>query len=59
MRTAAGGSAYQFLIAGVPEIARILRGSRRRALAHLQAERGRSAAVKKIRVTYHFPAWTG
>ena len=43
MATEPGGTAYQFLIAGVPETLGILRGSRRREERHLQAQRGRSA----------------
>jgi len=59
MRTAPGGSAYQFLIAGVPE-----------SLSYyVEAGGVRSESyklnvidlpsVKNIKVTYHYPAWTG
>src|SRR4051812_5662074 len=59
MRTEAGGSSYQFLIAGVPESLEY----------YVEAGGVRSSAyklnvmdlptVKKIRVTYHFPGWSG
>ena len=47
--------AYQFLIAGVPEIARILRRGRRRALSTYKLNVVDLPGVKKIRVTYHLP----
>jgi hypothetical protein len=59
MRTQAGGSSYQFLIAGVSESLDY----------YVEAAGVRSPAykltvvdlpsVKKIRVTYHYPGWTG
>jgi hypothetical protein len=59
MRTEAGGSSYQFLIAGVPESLEY----------YVEAGGVRSSsfkltvvdlpAVKRIRVTYHYPGWSG
>src|SRR4051794_837172 len=59
MRTEAGGASYQFLIAGVPESLEY----------YVEAGGVRSdsfklnvvdlPSVKNIRVTYHFPAWSG
>ena len=59
MATQPGGSAYQFLIAGVPESLEY----------YVEAGGVRSPSyklnvidlpsVKNIRVTYHFPSWTG
>ena len=59
MRTEPGGSAYQFMIAGVPETLDY----------YVEAGGVRSQqyklsvidlpSVKKIRVTYHYPSWIG
>jgi hypothetical protein len=59
MRTEPGGSAYQFLLAGVPESLEY----------YVEAGGVRSntyklnvidlPSIKNIRVTYHFPAWLG
>jgi len=59
MATQPGGNAYQFLIAGVPESLEY----------YVEAGGVRSPSyklnvidlpsVKNIRVTYHFPSWTG
>ena len=59
MRTEPGGSAYQFLIAGVPESLEyyVEAGGVRSPSYKLNVVD--LPAVKKIRVTYHFPAWTG
>ncbi len=59
MRTEPGGSAYQFLIAGVPESLEyyVEAGGVRSATYKLNVVD--LPAVKNIRVTYHFPSWTG
>ncbi len=59
MRTEPGGSAYQFLIAGVPESLDyyVEAGGVRSPSYKLNVVD--LPAVKNIRVTYHFPAWTG
>jgi hypothetical protein len=59
MRTQPDGSAYQFLIAGVPESLEyyIEAGGMRSPSYKLNVVD--LPSVKKLRVTYHFPAWTG
>ncbi|HLH17307.1 MAG TPA: hypothetical protein VKX45_08805 [Bryobacteraceae bacterium] len=59
MRTEPGGSAYQFLIAGVPESLDyyVEAGGVRSQTYHLNVVD--LPSVKRIRVTYHFPAWSG
>ncbi len=59
MRTELGGSAYQFLIAGVPESLDyyVEAGGVRSQSYHLNVVD--LPSVKRIRVTYHFPAWSG
>jgi hypothetical protein len=59
MRTEAGGSRYQFLIAGVPEPLEyyVEAGGVRSATYHLNVVD--LPSIKNITVTYHYPAWTG
>jgi hypothetical protein len=59
MRTEPGGSAYQFLIAGVPEPLEyyVEAGGVRSQTYKLNVID--LPSVKKIAVTYHFPAWSG
>ena len=59
MRTEPGGSAYQFLIAGVPESLDyyVEAGGVRSPTYHLNVVD--LPSVKSIAVTYHYPAWTG
>jgi hypothetical protein len=59
MRTEPGGSAYQFLIAGVPESLEyyVEAGGVRSASHHLNVVD--LPSIKNITVTYHYPAWTG
>jgi hypothetical protein len=59
MRTEPGGSAYQFLIAGVPESLEyyVEAGGVRSAAYHLNVVD--LPSIKNITVTYHYPAWTG
>jgi len=59
MRTEPGGSAYQFLIAGVPESLEyyVEAGGIRSASYHLNVVD--LPSIKNISVTYHYPAWTG
>jgi hypothetical protein len=59
MRTQTGGSAYQFLIAGVPESLSyyVEAGGIRSAEYKLNAID--LPSVESIKVTYHYPAWTG
>ena len=59
MRTEPDGSAYQFLIAGVPESLEyyVEAGGMRSPSYKLNVVD--LPSVKKLRVTYHFPAWTG
>ena len=59
MRTEPGGSAYQFLIAGVPESLEyyVEAGGVRSASYHLNVVD--LPSIKNITVTYHYPAWAG
>src|ERR1035438_6388183 len=59
MATEPAGSAYQFLIAGVPETLEyyVEAGGVRSAAYKLNVVE--LPSVKNIRVTYHYPAWTG
>ena len=59
MGTEPGGSAYQFLIAGVPESLEyyVEAGGVRSPTYKLNVVD--LPSVKNIRVTYHYPAWTG
>ncbi|MGB9457229.1 MAG: hypothetical protein WCB12_14375 [Bryobacteraceae bacterium] len=59
MSTEPTGSAYQFLIAGVPESLDyyVEAGGIRSAHYHLNVVE--LPSIKNIRVTYHYPAWTG
>ena len=59
MRTEPGGSAYQFMIAGVPETLEyyVEAGGVRSQTYKLNVID--LPSVKKIRVTYHYPAWSG
>src|SRR6185436_13295279 len=59
MVTQAGGSSYQFLIAGVPESLEyyVEAGGVRSTTYKLNVVD--LPSVKNIRVTYHFPAWSG
>jgi hypothetical protein len=59
MRTEEGGSAYQFLIAGVPETLEyyVEAGGVRSPAYKLNVVD--LPAVKKVAVTYHYPAWLG
>ena len=59
MRTEPGGSAYQFLIAGVPESLEyyVEAGGVRSPTYKLNVVD--LPSVKSISVTYHYPAWTG
>ncbi len=59
MRTEPGGSAYEFLIAGIPESLEyyVEAGGLRSPTYKLNVVD--LPAVKHIRVTYHYPAWTG
>src|SRR3984957_10138384 len=59
MRTEQGGSAYQFLIAGVPETLDyyVEAGGVRSQTFKLNVVD--LPAVKKVAVTYHYPAWLG
>ncbi|HEY1221671.1 MAG TPA: hypothetical protein VGF03_22205 [Bryobacteraceae bacterium] len=59
MRTETGGSAYQFLIAGVPESLDyyVEAGGVRSPSYHLSAID--LPSIKNLSVTYHYPAWTG
>jgi hypothetical protein len=59
MRTETGGSAYQFLIAGVPESLEyyVEAGGVRSPSYHLTVVD--LPSIKDIAVTYHYPAWTG
>ncbi|MGO9013116.1 MAG: hypothetical protein ACLQPN_23710 [Bryobacteraceae bacterium] len=59
MSTEPGGPAYQFLIAGVPESLDyyVEAGGIRSAHYHLNVVE--LPSIKNIRVTYHYPAWTG
>ena len=59
MRPQAGGSGYQFLIAGVPESLEyyVEAGGVRSATYKLNVVD--LPSVKNIRVTYHYPEWTG
>ena len=54
-----GGSAYQFLIAGVPESLEYYVEAGGVRSPHYKLNVVDLPAVKKIRVTYHFPSWTG
>ncbi len=59
MRTEPGGSAYQFMIAGVPETLDyyVEAGGVRSPTFKLNVID--LPAVKKVAVTYHYPAWLG
>jgi hypothetical protein len=59
MRTETGGSAYQFLIAGVPESLDyyVQAGGVRSPSYHLNVID--LPSIKNISVTYHYPDWTG
>jgi hypothetical protein len=59
MRTEAGSSSYQFLIAGVPESLEyyVEAGGVRSPAYKLTVVD--LPAVKRIRVTYHYPSWSG
>ncbi|MGA2266844.1 MAG: hypothetical protein ABSH44_00110 [Bryobacteraceae bacterium] len=59
MGTEPGGSAYQFLIAGVPESLEyyVEAGGVRSSSYKLNVVE--LPSVKNIRVTYHYPPWTG
>ena len=60
MRAASGGSSYQFLIAGVSESLDYYVEAGGATVARIQAERGGPAARSgDIRVTYHYPGWSG
>src|SRR5215467_5240996 len=59
MRTEPGGSAYQFLLAGVPESLEyyVEAGGVRSTTYKLNVVD--LPSIKNIRVTYHYPAWLG
>ena len=59
MRTEPGGTAYQFLIAGVPESLEyyVEAAGIRSATYHLNVID--LPSIKSLTVTYHYPAWTG
>ncbi len=59
MRTEPGGSAYEFMIAGVPETLDyyVEAGGVRSETYKLNVID--LPSVKKIKVTYHYPAWSG
>ena len=59
MRPQINGPGYEFLIAGVPESLDyyVEAGGVRSKQYHLKVVD--LPAIKKLRVTYHFPAWTG
>src|SRR5215467_1859733 len=59
MRTEPGGSAYQFLLAGVPETLEyyVEAGGVRSNTYKLNVVD--LPSIKNIRVTYHYPAWLG
>ncbi|HTT65299.1 MAG TPA: hypothetical protein VMG35_25800 [Bryobacteraceae bacterium] len=59
MRAQIGGTGYEFLIAGVPESLDyyVQAGGVRSKQYHLKVID--LPAIKKLKVTYHFPAWTG
>ena len=59
MRTQTGGTAYEFLIAGVPESLEyyVEAGGVRSQTYNLKVVD--LPNIKRIRVTYHYPAWAG
>jgi hypothetical protein len=59
MRTESGGSSYQFLIAGVPESLEYYVEAGGVRSPHYNLKVVDLPAVKRIRVTYHFPGWSG
>lgn len=59
MRPASGSSDYQFLIAGVPESLEYYVEAGGIRSQHYNLKVVDLPAVKRIRVTYHFPSWSG
>ena len=59
MRPETGGARLRVSDRRRARVAGLLRGSRRRPLQTVSLERGRLPGIKKMKVTYHFPAWTG
>jgi hypothetical protein len=59
MRTEPGGTQYQFLIAGVPESLEYYVEAGGVKSSSYKLNVIELPEVKKIRVTYHFPSWTG
>ena len=57
MRTETGGASYQFLIAGVPEALEYYVEAGGVQSPHYKLNVIDLPGVKKIRVTYHYPAW--
>ena len=56
---AGGAAAYQFVFAGLPENVDYYATAGPLASAHYQVRVVDLPSVKAIRVTYHYPAWTG
>ena len=59
MRPAPGSGDYQFLIAGVPESLEYYVEAGGVRSEHYNLKVVDLASVKRIRVTYHFPGWSG
>ena len=59
MRPASGSSDYQFLIAGVPESLEYYVEAGGIRSQHYNLKVVDLPSVKRIRVTYHFPSWSG
>jgi hypothetical protein len=59
MQPQAGGSGFQFLLAGLPENVEYYVDAGPLRSRHFHIRVVDLPAVKQIRVTYHYPAWTG
>ncbi len=59
MQAQAGGSKYQFLFAGLPEAVEYYVEAGALKSPHFTIQVADLPAVKKLKVTYRYPAWTG
>ena len=58
-RDTGGGASYQFVFAGLPENVEYYVAAGPLVSSHYRVRVLDLASVKQIRVTYHYPAWTG
>jgi len=59
MQRAPGASGFEFLLAGLPESVEYYVEAESLRSSHYHLRVSNLPAVKQIRVTYHFPSWTG